>query len=286
MAPPDAYQALIFAGGGNRCVWQAGFWEVVAPELPLRPAIAAATSAGAFMAAVLFSGRGPQAQQYYLQATAANRRNFYPANLWGDRAAFPHLKIFRQGMLGIFDQEAMENLRQGPELRVLMARPPRWAGAVGGVLLGIAAYTLEKYLTGPLHPRLPRHLGFKPEVALAGDCRDGRELTDLILASCSTPPILPTAYRNGGPVIDGGVIDNVPLAALGPGEGPALILLTRRYDPAKLRGHPGRTYIQPSRPVPVGKWDYTNPEGLLAAQELGRRDGRRFLEGGPAALQR
>ena len=31
------FDAVVFAGGGCRCFWQAGFWSVVAPALELRP---------------------------------------------------------------------------------------------------------------------------------------------------------------------------------------------------------------------------------------------------------
>ena len=27
------FDQVVFAGGGNRCWWQAGFWDVVQPEL-------------------------------------------------------------------------------------------------------------------------------------------------------------------------------------------------------------------------------------------------------------
>lgn len=110
-------------------------------------------SAGAYIAYILFSGRLAEAMAYAQEAMGANPRNFYPANLWRGRPAFPHLGIYRRGINRILDQPALERLRQGPELRVLVAYPPRWTGALGGVLLGFGAYTLEKHLSHPLHPR-------------------------------------------------------------------------------------------------------------------------------------
>jgi predicted acylesterase/phospholipase RssA len=275
---------VVFAGGGNRCVWQVGFWEVVAPAVGLKPRVVAAVSAGAFMAAMLFSGRMERAMANALAAFTANRKNFHPAELLRGRRPFPHPGIFR-GMLEILDEEALAALRQGPELRVLLARPPRWSGAVGGVLLGFGAYTLEKMLYAPVHPRLPARLGFVPEVVRAGDCANPGELAELIMATSCTPPVVPTMYRHGGPVLDGGLVDNVPLLAIKPGEGPTLVLLTRRYRPALLQGHPGVTYLQPSRPIATAKWDYTDAQGVRAAHELGRIDGEAFLRHGPSALQ-
>ena len=279
------FHSVVFAGGGNRCVWQAGLWSVAAPLLGLRPRVVAAVSAGAYISCVLLADRLERAMTYALREFAANPRNLYPGNLLRGRPVFPHVGIFRRGMLEILDQAALERLRQGPEVRVLMARPPAWAGALGGVLLGFGAYMLEKHLAAPLHPVLPARLGFLPEVARAQSCRDPGELADLILASSCTPPVVPVMRRNGGPVLDGGLVDNVPLLAVGPGEGPTLVLLSRRYAPEKLQGRPGVTYIQPSEPITLSKWDYTNPRGVQAAFDLGRRDGERLAAQGPRALQ-
>jgi predicted acylesterase/phospholipase RssA len=261
-----------------------GFWETVAPVIGLEPRVVAAVSAGAFMAAMLFSGRMELAMANALAAFTSNRRNFIPAELLRGRRPFPHPAIFR-GMLDVLDEEALERLRGGPELRVLLARPPRWTGALGAVLLGFGAYTLEKALWAPLHPRLPARLGFTPEVVRVSDCRTPAELADLIVATSCTPPVVPTMYRNGRPALDGGLVDNVPLLAIAEDEGPTLVLLTRRYRPEALRGRPGVTYLQPSRPIATAKWDYTDAQGVRAAHDLGRADGEAFLRHGPSALQ-
>jgi hypothetical protein len=50
------YENVVFAGGGNRCVWQAGFYRTVAEGFALAPARVAAASAGAAVAAVFIRG--------------------------------------------------------------------------------------------------------------------------------------------------------------------------------------------------------------------------------------
>ncbi|MCP4446738.1 MAG: hypothetical protein GY811_15530 [Myxococcales bacterium] len=35
-------------------------------------------------------------------------------------------------------------------------------------------------------------------------------------------------------------------------------------------------YVQPSEPVPIGGWDYSDPDALQKSYDLGRRDGERF----------
>jgi predicted patatin/cPLA2 family phospholipase len=280
------YAAVVFAGGGNRCWWQAGFWETVAEEVDLKPRVVAGVSAGASMAAMVLSHATDRIINYFKQTTRDNQRNFYWNNLFTSRPVCPHVGIFRRGIEEVMDQDAPRRLQQGPKLRVLLARPPRWSGAWAGTLLGFLCYTFEKHLAEPLHPQLPFKLGFRPEVVTLNDCQSARELADLLLMTSATPPLVPIMYYRGGPVLDGGLVDNVGVVALRPEERPALVLLSRRYSAQKLQGHRDITYIQPSRAVPVGKWDYTDPDGLQAAFDLGRRDGELFLREGPQALQR
>lgn len=285
MIDPVSYNSVVFAGGGNRCIWQAGFWEAAAEPLGLAPRIVAGTSAGATMAAMIFSGTTQKSMDNFKRILGNNPKNAYLGNLFNGKRVFPHVALFTRAVKASVDQSDLERLKRGPELRVLLSRPPAWTGATAGVLLGFLCYLAEKHLAAPLHPRLPLKVGFRPEVVLAGSCQTVDEMIDLLLATSCTPPVVPVIYRNGRPVLDGGLIDNAPVSAIAPKEGPTLVLLTRRYPFAKLQGHPGRTYIQPSQPVGISKWDYTNPQGMQNAFDLGRRDAERFLAGGPAALQ-
>lgn len=284
MADND-FKAVVFAGGGNRCVWQAGFWEEVAPALPLKPEVVATVSAGAYMAAMVLAGRTQQAMAWVKREMGANARNFHLDRLLRGQRPFPHLEIYGRNLDDNFDAAALEALRRGPELRVLLARPPRWCGPRLAVWAGFAAYALEKHTRAPLHPAWAMGIGFKPEVATVQACRDAGEFKELILATSCTPPILPVMRRNGQPVLDGGLVDNVPVLALKPAERPALVLLTRRYPTAKLRGHAGLVYVQPTMPSPAAKWSYTDPDAMQRTYDLGRQDGRRFLANGAQALQ-
>lgn len=105
------------------------------------------------------------------------------------------------------------------------------------------------------------------------------ELADLILASSCTPLVVPVMKWREEISLDGGLIDNMPVSALDENpKGRTLILLTRVYPPDRIPDIEGRIYVQPSRDVPVGKWDYTNPRGLQAAFNLGRRDAQEFVK--------
>jgi predicted patatin/cPLA2 family phospholipase len=94
----------------------------------------------------------------------------------------------------------------------------------------------------------------------------------LIIASSCLPPLTPPASRNGISLLDGGMVSNVPTRA--EDAGATLVLLTRQFT--ILPSIPGRTYVQPSQPIPVLAWDYTNEAALQATYDLGRLDGERF----------
>lgn len=266
----------MFAGGGNRCLWQAGLWSVAAPALGLAPRTVAAVSAGATIASLLFSGRADAALEAFYRATAENPRNVYPLAPLRGRPAFPHLAMYRAAILGAIDDAALRRLHEGPDLRVLLARPPAWMGPRLGVALGFGAYEAEKAMSGPVHPTAGRRLGFVPEVVSARSCATPEALADLLIASSCTPPFTPVVVRDGRPALDGGLVDNVPVDALGPDPGPTVVLLTRGYPAEKIPAVPGRVYLQSSEPIPVSKWDYTSPHLLRATFDLGRRDGERL----------
>lgn len=279
MSGGKRFTAVVFAGGGSRCTWQVGFWKEIAPALESPPAAVAAVSAGAAMACFVFADCGLEALDYFKEITGRNPKNFYPENMFNSRPVFPHLGMYRGTLLKFLTPERLEILRRGPDLRILMSRPPAWAGPRLAVLCGYFCYQLEKTLYAPLHPVLAERVGFKPVIAAVRDCTTPEQLADLILASSCTPPFTPVLKWNGRIVLDGGLIDNVPEKALPHLNGTILYLLTRRYSDKTIPVIPGRTYVQPSRPIGITKWDYTSPGGIQDAYDLGREDGRAFLQG-------
>lgn len=276
MVQKRTFKSVVFAGGGSRCVWQVGFWEAIEPVFNLNPDVVTGVSAGATMACIILSGRAGFALEYMKRATANNEKNFYPENVIKKEELFPHPAIYRKAILATMDKAAMDKLASGPELRVVLARPPRYTGPRSAVLLGFLCYVVEKYTKEPLHPQLASKAGFRADIVSTRECQTPDEVADLLLASSCTPPILPVMYRNSLPVLDGGLVDNIPVCALKEDDGPALVLLTRRYPLEKLPEAGDRLYVQPSETIPIYKWDYTNPAGLQKAYDLGRKDGERF----------
>lgn len=270
-----AYPNLVFAGGGNRCFWQAGFWSVYDPEGKETPERVVAVSAGAAMACMLFSSRTEFGLNYFKQVTSGNLRNFYPKRALTGGSAFPHEVIYRSAIRATIDARALAALHAGPSIEVTMAGLPRRLGARTATFAGISAYNIEKYLFHPVHPRLGRALGFRDLSGTVRACATPEALADLILASSGTPPFTPSAQFNDQTVLDGGLCDNVPVHPLRNQPGETLVLLSRRYT--QLPRIARRTYVQPSIKVPISMWDYTNPKGLQDTFDLGRRDAETFL---------
>jgi hypothetical protein len=269
-------RAAVFAGGGNRCFWQAGFWSEAAPRLGLAPQRVAATSAGAAIACVLFAGRVREGLAYFKSVISANPRNVYPGNVFHGRPVFPHAAIYRRALLAIIDAAALERLRARPEILVPVTRAPRWLGRRTAFAVAGLADALEHVARPAVHPRLARRLGFTAEYVPVGACATPDALADLVLASSCTPPFTPALTHGGRPALDGGIADNVPAAAVEMEDGPTLVLLTRKF--ARLPVYPGRVYVQPSTVIPVSAWDYTNPAAIQAAFDLGHRDGAVYAE--------
>ena len=104
--------------------------------------------------------------------------------------------------------------------------------------------------------------------------RDALAEVELICNAAVIPPVFNLQGWDGRPVIDGGMVNAAPMPE--PDEGETLVLLTRSYR--NLPRHPAKTWIEPSDETPADKLDFTDPSKLRRTWELGREDGKRFLE--------
>ena len=118
------FDAVVFSGGGCRCFWQAGFWSVVAPALELRPRTVLGASAGSAFACAAVADRLGEVVAAFTRRTARNPRNVYPSNVMRRRPVFPHEAIYRGTIMDTMDAATLARLHHGPDLRLLVARPP------------------------------------------------------------------------------------------------------------------------------------------------------------------
>jgi hypothetical protein len=271
------FDAISFAGGGNRCYWQGGFFEALAERFDPKVALAVGASAGGFAGIYSLLGLGPRVRASVLATCGPHRRNLDFAGWRRGGALYPVGPLYRALIEDVLDAAAVKALKARVDFRLAVTRlPPGWPALLGAAL-GVGAYQLEKHLFAPVHPRFGARLGFRAEFVAVRDMAGPAALADALMASSCVPPFMPVLEIGGAPAFDGGLVDNVPIAPLVPVEsagGRTLVLLTRRYR--RLPEIAGRTYVQPSGRIDVKQFDLTNPDGIRAAYELGLTDGADF----------
>jgi predicted acylesterase/phospholipase RssA len=271
------FDAISFAGGGNRCYWQGGFFEALSERFDVTPALAVGASAGAFAGIYSLLGLGERVRERVLASCGPHRRNIDLAGWRRGGPLCPVGPLYRALIEDVLDARALKTLNARTDFRLAITRLPRGLPPLLGAALGIGAYQLEKHLLGPVHPAFGRRLGFRPEFVSTRDLGSTQALADALIASSCVPPFMPITQVNGAPAFDGGLVDNVPVLPLEPIEtagGRTLVLLTRTYR--RLPEVAGRTYVQPSRRIDVKQFDLRNPAGIRAAYELGLADGAAF----------
>lgn len=271
------FDAVVFAGGGNRCYWQGGFYEAVAERIGLSPRLVVGASAGAFAATYSLLEMGPATRARVIGACDPALKNFDFAGWRSGKPLCPVGPMYGELLSQTIDAQALARLQTMTDLQIAIARLPRGLSPSLGAIIGIGAYQIEKQIFHPVHPRFGRALGFRPEFIAARALGNPQQFQDALMASSGVPPFMPVTLVGGVPAFDGGLVDNVPVEPIEPIEkagGRTLVLLTRVYrniPPVKER-----TYVQPSRKIGVSQFDITNPQGIRDAFELGLGDGAAF----------
>ncbi len=272
------FAGLAYAGGGNRCYWQGGFHETVAPRLALRPRRVVGASAGAFAMLYTALGLGPTVRELVREACSGRTSEVDWAAFRRGGRLFPVGELYASMLEQLFTPERLARLQAQADFRVAISRPPRFWPLPVAAALGIGAYQLEKRLRRPVHPTAGRQLGFAPDLIRIADCATPAELVAALMASAAVPPFIPGGMVAGRPALDGGLVDSAPawaLAELEQAGEPTLVLLTRPF--AKVPEVVNRTYARPSQTIPVSQFTIRNWEGIRFAYELGVRDGEDFL---------
>ncbi len=275
------FDKVVFAGGGHRCWWQAGFWEQVSGEIELHPRVIGAVSSGAFTACMLYGSDTKRALAWYERELKGVRSNINWLNLLRrGQPLLPHAAIFRKALRALLGGENFRQLMwRAPEIRVQYARLPPGMSPARAVLGGMVANRFERYWHGSLHPTGGRRMGLTHEVRRVQDCRSERELIDLLVASSCSPPFTPVELIDGLPCVDGGLVDDVPIGLVADVPGQTLVITTRRYrSRAPVFARDGLLYVQPSEAPAASSWDCTSPARFQKTYDLGRRDGEEFLK--------
>jgi predicted patatin/cPLA2 family phospholipase len=277
-------RTLVFAGGGNRCMWQAGLvTELLARGWQL-PARLVGTSAGAGVATALIGGKVEQAMQVCRTLYAANPRIVDWSEVWRGRVSFAHQHIFPAWVASYLNEENFGALCQArSRLTVAFTRPSPWLGLHVSTLVGSLAYLVDKHISHSIHPRLPKWLGLRQGYMDLQDCSSLVQAQNLISAAAAAPPFMKARIVGDGNALDGGFVDNAPISAASHSQSTeekagTLVLLTRYYPQwPTLFSWKGRNYWQPNQKVPVSTWDCTPKTTIEAAFDAGFQDARSQL---------
>ena len=276
------FDKVVFAGGGHRCWWQAGFWEVLRAEIELRPRVIGATSMGAFMACLVHANDSRRALAWYERELAGVRTNIAWLNLFRkDAPLFRQGGIYRKSMRAVLGGEHFRQLLwAAPEIRIGCALPPPTLTERQLRRVSWREYRRDaRLMPAALHARSERTAMFVPHVKRLQDCRTERELFDLLQAASALPPLVPPVELDGVPACSGSLVDPVPVDLVADVPGQTLVLTTRTYNrKTPVFALEGRLYVQPSVPLPVGSWDFTSPQRFMKAYEQGRVDAESFLK--------
>lgn len=273
-----SYDNLVMQGGGIRCLWQAGFLSVVAPHWDRMPKKIYAVSAGAAIACAFAADRMDAGVEAFKEAVSKNKKNFYPSHLFSRKRVFPHAAMYRGLLSEVLNDSGMKALQRGPDVEILLCRPPRRLSSVTVTALLIGIGLGRRFSPKRISSTLIRTRGLSPEFVSVRSCRDARDVADLVLASSSTPPYTPLFSYQGRHALDGGVLESVPMSGLRTADAGTLVVLTSHHRLTPLPEHSTLTHVAPSRHVEGAPWDYANPRLLDAFYSLGKEDGARFVE--------
>lgn len=272
-----SFDAIAFAGGGNRCYWQGGFWDAFTAIRPQNPSLVVGVSAGAFQACFSLIGEGDRVRSIVLEACASIERELDWGRLLKGRSPFVVADLYRDLIATVFGPLEFAALRAAPEILIQVTHPPRWMPAMVAAYAAIGAYQVEKVVLGAAHSRAGRHVGLTAGHVSTHQLETPEALVEALMGTAAVPPFMPVGRIDGRPALDGGLVDNPPIDRIATVEakgGRTLVLTTRAGK--TIPATETRTVVQPSVPIVTSRFAVTDGEAIRAAYELGLKDGEAF----------
>jgi hypothetical protein len=275
------FRHVVFAGGGNRCWWQAGLVEQLSQHRCWQALHLTGVSAGAGIATAYATGRLHNALQSAMERFAATPRNFEWRDLLKGKRPFMLPRIYPDWVGSFLDENHLHEVQtSGPRIDVVVARPLRFVPLTLSTSLALLLYSTEKFWLKNFHSRVPHRFGFRAEYHDLRACPDYAAALTLLQASAACVPITPVHRVHGRAALDGGFYDSVPLPQDPADYDHTLVLLTRhRPDLPQCFELGGRVYLQPTRAVAAVNMDCTRPADVEKTFLQGREEGLALLNG-------
>ena len=280
-----SFDTIGFAGGGNRCYWQSGFFEGLNARYPQTPDHYVAVSAGAYHCVMNAIGIGERVRTAAFGYAGEKRAERDWSRLKAGHSPFVVGTLFREFLTQQFGRLELAALKAAPPILIQVSHPPPFMPASLAALGSITAYQLEKLLTGGAYSRAGRYLGLTTSWISTHDLDAPEQLVDAIMASSSVPPFIPVGTVNGRTALDGGLTDNPPIGKLKEteGKGGRTLLLTTRHGRSPPKAD-RRIIVSPSQDITVKKFAIGDEAGLRKAFDIGLRDGEAFATQLPQLL--
>ena len=268
------FHTAVFAGGGNRCWWQAGAVERLREQANWQVERLIGVSAGAGIATAFATGRIQASLRTAVERFNQTPKNFVWRNLLQGKRPFVLPNIYPDWIESFLQATDLQRLKQGSlKIDVVITRPIPFLPVTMSTALALALYSTEKFWLKTFHARAPHWVGLRPEYHDLSACAHMDDARSLLLASAAAVPITATHKVHGRAALDGGFYDNVPLPQDRADDAGTLVLLTRhRADLPLAFDMGGRTYLQPSRPVAAINMDCTSGPNVQNTYAQGLED--------------
>jgi predicted acylesterase/phospholipase RssA len=272
------YRNIVFAGGGNRCWWQAGLIESLSRHPCWKVERLIGASAGAGIATAFAVGRIRSALEAAVERFNQTPRNVEWRDLLRGRRPFMLPRIYPDWLGSFLDVNSLAALKRAEvRVEVVITRPIRYLPVTLSTGLALALYSSEKFWLKKFHARLPHRLGFRAEYLDLAHSADLDEAHTWLMASAAAVPITPTHRVKGRAALDGGFYDSVPLPREQDGEGTLVLLTRHRPDLPRIFSYQRRVYLQPAKAVVAINMDCTSGANVQATYEQGYREALELL---------
>lgn len=276
--------SVVLSGGGCKAFWANGALQVLGESLP-RIDNWAGVSAGAAFALTHVARRFDVAFARFLESVEANSRNFYPGRALRRERPFPHNAIYRDALSVVLRDGGFATIRESAPVWILLSYVDVGHPFVPTSFTALQAFA-DRRRRGVLHGPSQPPAGIGTQVVCSREAMDLEQLVDWTMMSSTIPPITPIQRREGRRYLDGGLIDNIPIRALpepARAEGAKILCLVSHQvrvpeRPVRVPSGAQVLYLAAREPLPVRVWDYTSPQRVLAALELGQRDAKAMRE--------
>lgn len=273
---------LVFAGGGNRCWWQAGVMQRLIDAGHDLPSELVGTSAGAAVAAACLTVGPLEAMQRCAAMFAANKTLLEWDKSCFSFPRFVHDRLYPLWISSWIQEHSLATVRQcAQRLFVAVSHPSETLGLRWSLVFASIANLIDSLQPG-IHSNLPRYVGLQQSFIGLHDCATAGEAQDLLVAAASAAPMLKPRRIADRDAFDGGYLDNAAVFEQDATQRKHTLVLLTRHDPrlpAIFRWN-DRLYWQPSRKVPVSIWDCRQHTTVRDAFNHGWQDADRAIANG------